>query len=148
MSVLIRENLRAATSYAPETLRARLSVPRGIVPPDPATQDGYRVYNGVPINSMVALWPYDELRTRCIDGAKQWVRHKAGLGYELITAESDIRVYGPYRSRAGTYGKSKHDIKVTGYSEDEDFNEDLADFVLEAIFLSSRHRPVQSQQEA
>lgn len=144
---LIRENLRAATVYAPETLRARLPVPRGIVPPDPATQDGYRVYNGVPIDSMAALWPYDELRTRCVDGAKQWVRHKAGQGYELLTAEADIKVFGPYRSRAGTYSGTKK-ARVTGYGEDEDFNEDLADFVLEATFLSSRHRPLQTKAEA
>lgn len=145
---LIRENLRAATVYAPETLRARLTVPRGMVPPDPKEADFLRRYNGVAINSMAALWPYDELRTRCIAGAQQWVRHKAGQGYELLTAESDIKVYGPYRSRAGTYGGDKKTIRVTGYAEDEDFNEDLADFVLEAQFLSSRYRPIQTKAEA
>lgn len=147
MPVLIRENRRAETVHEPAIKRARLAVPRDIVPPDPATQDGYRVYNGVPINAMAALWPYDELRTRCIDGARSWVRRQALLGDELATAESDVRVYGPYRSRAGTYAQARNQ-HVTAYGEDEDFNDDLADFVLEAVFIQTRSRPFQTKAEA
>lgn len=146
MATLIRENLRTATVNEPVTLRARLSVPRGLIPPGPDGQP--RTYNGVAINSMSALWPYDELRTRCIDGARQWVAHKAKQGDDLVTAEADIKVYGPYRSRAGTYNVSAKSMHSTGYAENEDFNDDLADFVFEAVFLTHRHRPVQTRAEA
>ncbi len=144
---LIREDLTKATVYSPVTQRARLSVPRGIVP------EG-RVYNGERVNDMAALWPYDELRSRCIDGMKKWVRRRQLDGDDLLTSESDIKVYGPYRSRSGTYNRSTADprkpgaMHVTAYGEDEDFNDDLADFVFEAVFLSRRHRPVQAKAEA
>lgn len=144
---LIQIDQKTATVAVPVTQRARLSVPRGIVP-------AHRVYNGEKVNDMPALWPYDELRTRCIDGMKKWVARRQKDGDELLTAEADIKVFGPYRSRAGTYHRSSTDprkpgaLHVTGYGEDEDFNDDLADFVFEAQFLTRRHRPVQTRNEA
>ncbi len=137
---LILVDPRTSTVAEPVTQRARLSVPRGIVP-------DHHVYNGERINDMAALWPYDELRTRCIDGAKSWIRRLMQDGVELLTAEADVRVYGPYRSRAGTYGTGKQP-QITGFDESEDFNEDLADFVFEATFLARRHRPVQAKEGA
>lgn len=145
MTVLIRENRRAEMVHQPVTRQARLAVPRGIVPTHP---DGtFHTYNAVRINEMTALWPYDELRTRCIDGAKSWVARQARLGDELLTPESDVKVYGPYRSRAGTYGNTGKP-KVTAYGEDEDFNDDLADFVLEATFIQTRNLVVQTKETA
>ncbi len=145
MPVLIRENQRAATVYDTKVERARLAVPRGLVPVLP---DGrFFTYNGTPINGMLSLDLRDELRARCIDGAKQWVRRRSLDGMSLLTSESDVKVFGPYRSRAGTYSRSKK-LDVTAYGEDEDFNDDLADFVFEATFLSTRHRPVQTKAEA
>jgi hypothetical protein len=145
MTVLIRESRRAATVYDTKVERARLSVPRGMVPVLP---DGRLFsYNGTPINAMLSLSLRDDLRKRCIDGAKQWVRRRSLDGMSLLTAESDVKVFGPYRSRAGTYGSGKQPV-VTAYGEDEDFNDDLADFVFEATFLTTRHRPVQTKAEA
>ena len=141
MPVLIRENLRAATVHEPVTRQARLTVPRGIVP-------GGKVYNGDAINTMVALWPHDELRTRAIAGAKQWVDSRAAFGETLLTAEAEIKVFGPYRSRYGTFSGTKKSPTITAYGEDEDFNEHLADFVLEATFIATRHRPLQTKAEA
>lgn len=147
---LIQIDPRTTTVAEPVIHRARLSVPRGLVPmvKTPEGDQTYRTYNGDRINDMLALWPYDELRTRCIDGVKQWVRRRALDGDELLTAEADVKVFGPYRSRAGTYSGTKRRVDITAYAEDEDFNEDLADFVFEAQFLTRRHRPVQTKDEA
>lgn len=149
MSVLIRENLRAATIHAPVELTARLTVDREIVQPG-------RVWNGVRINDLSTLFPYSELRVRCMSGAKKWVRDMALRGEDLVTAEADILVYGPYQSRAGTYTTPKgmqQAAKVgrsgaIGYSEGEDFNPAAADFVFKALFVTRRHRPVQTRTEA
>ncbi len=143
---LIQIDPRSTTVHEPVERTARLTVDREIVQPD-------RIWNGVRINDLSSLYPYGELRVRCMSGAKKWVADMAKRGEDLLTAEADIQVFGPYQSRAGTYTTPDALKKrmatersgVIGYSEDEDFNPAAADFVFKAQFVTRRHRPVQGK---
>ncbi len=143
---LIREDYRTTTVHIPEERTARITVDREIVQPG-------RVWNGVRVNDLSSLYPYGELRVRLMNAAKKWLRDEGLRDRDLITAEADILVYGPYRSRAGTYttpdalkrSMATGRTGVVGYSEDEDFNPAAADFVFKARFISRRHRPVQTK---
>lgn len=143
---LIRIDARSTTVHEPVERTARLTVDREIVQPG-------RTWAGVRINDLSSLYPYGELRVRCMSGAKRWVADMAKRGEDLLTAEADILVFGPYQSRAGTYTTPDALKKamgaqrrgVIGYSEDEDFNPAAADFVFKAQFIGRRHRPVQTQ---
>lgn len=143
---LIQIDLHSTAVHEPVERTARLTVDREIVQPG-------RVWAGVRINDLSTLFPYSELRVRCISGAKRWIRDMALRGEDLLTAEADILVYGPYQSRSGTYttpdtlrkAMQAQRTGVIGYSEDEDFNPAAADFVFKATFISRRHRPVQTK---
>lgn len=143
---LIRVDERTTTVHEPVELTARLTVDREIVQPG-------KIWNGVRINDLSTLYPFGELRVRCMNGAKRWIADMAKQGKDLLTAEADIKVFGPYRSRAGTYTTPEALMRrmltqrqgVVGYSEDEDFNPAAADFVFKATFIERRHRPVQTK---
>jgi hypothetical protein len=143
---LIQIDARTTTVHEPVERTARLTVDREVVQPG-------KTWNGVRINDLSSLWPYGELRVRCMNGAKRWVADMAKRGEDLLTAEADILVYGPYQSRAGTYttpdalkrAMATQRTGVVGYSEDEDFNPAAADFVFKAQFITRRHRPVQTK---
>lgn len=136
----------SGTVHVPEERTARITVDRAIVQPG-------RVWQGVRINDLSSLYPYGELRVRLMNAAKKWIRDEGLRERDLLTAEADIQVYGPYQSRAGTYTTPDALKKamgaqrrgVIGYSEDEDFNPAAADFVFKAQFIGRRHRPVQTQ---
>lgn len=129
---LIQIDDRSATVHAPEERTARITVDRAIVQPG-------RTWNGVRINDLSSLWPYGELRTRLMNAAKKWIRDEGLRQRDLLTAEADILVYGPYVAR--TYARSG----VVGYDESEDPDPSAADFVFRAQFISRRHRPVQTK---
>lgn len=143
---LIQIDARSTTVHVPEERTARITVDRAIVQPD-------RIWNGVRVNDLSSLWPYGELRTRLLNAAKKWIRDEGLRERDLVTAEADILVYGPYRSRDGTYTTPDALLRamranrggVVGYDESEDFNPEAADFVFKATFISRRHRPVQVQ---
>jgi hypothetical protein len=143
---LIRVDRSSEAVHVPEERQARITVDRAIVQPG-------RVWNGVPINALSSLWPYGELRVRLMNAAKKWIRDERLRDRDLLTAEADILVYGPYRSRAGTYTTPdalKRSMQTTrtgivGYDESEDFNEAAADFVFKADFITRRHRPVETK---
>lgn len=146
MSVLIQIDDKSTTVHHPEERTARITVDRAVVQPG-------RVWNGVRINDLSSLWPYGELRVRLMSAAKKWIRDEGLRDRDLLTNEADILVYGPYRSRAGTYttpdalrkAMQERRTGVIGYDESEDFNEAAADFVFKAQFISRRHRPVQTK---
>jgi hypothetical protein len=135
----------SGTVHVPEERTARITVDRAVVQPG-------RVWQGVRINDLSSLYPYGELRVRLMNAAKKWVRDEALRERDLLTAEADILVYGPYQSRAGTYttpdalkkAMQSERRGVIGYDESEDFNPAAADFVFTAQFISRRHRPVQT----
>lgn len=143
---LIRIDPSSTTVHTPEERTARITVDREIVQPG-------RVWNGVRVNDLSSLYPYAELRVRLMNAAKKWIRDEGLRDRDLLTAEADILVFGPYRSRAGTYttpaalkkAMATQRTGVIGYSEDEDFNPAAADFVFKANFISRRHRPVQTK---
>src|SRR4051812_18721372 len=86
----------SGTVHVPEERTARITVDRAIVQPG-------RVWQGVRINDLSSLYPYGELRVRLMNAAKKWIRDEGLRERDLLTAEADIQVYGPYQSRAGTY---------------------------------------------
>lgn len=92
-----------------------------------------RQYNRVRLNDMPSLWPYGFLREAAFGFARQFVSDMAKKGKDLLSAEADMVILGPYRHR-----KFSDDLVAGGRSAGEDHYQDLADFVLEARFLASR----------
>ncbi len=143
---LIREDYRTATVHIPEERTARITVDRAIVQPG-------RTWNGVRINDLSSLYPYGELRVRLMNAAKKWIRDEGLRNRDLLTAEADILVYGPYVVRSysrATPQAFKRQMEtertgVIGYDESEDPDPSAADFVFKARFISRRHRPVQTK---
>lgn len=136
----------AGAVHVPEERTARITVDRAIVQPG-------RVWNGVRVNDLSSLYPYGELRVRLMNAAKKWIRDEGLRERDLLTAEADILVYGPFVAR--TYSRSTPDAfkkqmqqgrtGVIGYDESEDPDPTAADFVFKAQFVTRRHRPVQAR---
>ena len=110
--------------HVPLTKQARFTVDRGMV---------RRQYNRVKLNEMSSLWPFSFMREAAFRAAKQFVSDMQKKDLDLITAEADIRVLGPYVHRRWNGAEF-----VLGRMAGEDKFEDLADFVLEAEFLNHR----------
>ena len=149
---LIRENEAAMSVHVPVTHRARMTVEREMA---------LQQHRGTRINDLPSLYPFGALRERLLFAAKKWVADMEKQDFDLLSAEADVKVFGPYRSRAGTFGDVKQrkrttalgdvgqvSTPVTAYSEDEEFNPAAADYVLEADFLARRHRPLQTKESA
>jgi hypothetical protein len=143
---LIQIDARSETVHVPEERTARITVDRAIVQPG-------RVWNGVRINDLSSLYPYGELRIRLMNAAKKWIRDEGLRRRDLLTAEADMLVFGPYVVRSYTSLSPKDFLKqvqterrgVIGYDETEDPDPSAADFVFKARFISRRHRPVQAK---
>ena len=115
------------TVHEPITLRARMTVDRGAV---------VAQYRQRKINTLPQLWPHGELRNQLMHGAKKWVSDMGKQGFELLTAEADVTVTGPYAPR-NLHGKTNQ-FGATVEDQDDVQNAHAADFVLEATFLSAR----------
>lgn len=125
--VAILAPVTATKQHVPVVQQARFTVDRGMVK---------RQYNRVRLNDMPTLWPFGYLRDEAFRFAKQFVSDMEAKGKELLSAEADIVLLGPYRHR-----KFSDDLVSGGRQTGEDHYQDQADFVLEAGFLASRvHR--------
>lgn len=129
--------------HVPVVLRCRVTVDRGLFT---------KQYRGVKVNDIGVLWPESHFREKAITGAKMWIQQMEQQGYSLLSSESDIAVWGPYKPRNFTGAQQRSwrpapgmgsTFRTFGERSDEDPFEDSADFVLEARFLASKQRMVE-----
>ena len=134
--------------HVPVSLECRVSVDRDVF---------HRQYVGVKINELTPLHPYHHFRAKVMQAARMWVDHMKKQGNDLLTAEGDIRVFGPYRSthREGSYaptwspapGMAKT-FRSYARGIGESANPDSADFVMKAMFIAHKARAVAPSKEA
>lgn len=129
--------------YTPVWLGARFTVSRGT---------GRRQYRRMKVNRLSVLWPESQLRKPALDFARRFVDDMRSQGYELLTAEADVVLTGPFppRDYSGQRTQRHHirgggDVTVLPVNSQTigENNSSVEDYVLEAEFLSSRVRLVE-----
>ncbi|MGH2362440.1 MAG: hypothetical protein ACRDGM_18100 [bacterium] len=134
--VLILTDAATTRVAVPVELQARLTVERGVVK---------RQYRGVRLADISDIYPFDLIKKRLGSGIQRFIADMAKQEYEVISAEGDFKVTGPYRQRAMTADQNQP--KIVGLQDGEDIFEDSADMVVTGMFLARRHRPVMTAQE-
>lgn len=111
---LIKIDPNSATHWLPTELWGRTSVPVGmIVPalmtlPCTCTFESLELHpckchtlEAVRINDLSPMAPWSHFRAHMLKQAARFVKYAArqSLAFQPLTAEADMRVYGPYRTR-------------------------------------------------
>lgn len=137
--VAIHTPINKGTVYTPVEKTCRVATTRGMM----------RIpYQWVRINDISSLYPDGYFRQAAIDAAKKFVADMERQGFSLITAEADVKVYGPVRHRDFT----KHagganwqpapgadaTFRTTGFAHSEEPDSDFEDFLLRAEFLAKK----------
>lgn len=96
---------------------------------------------GVPLNDLdqyESVSPVAaEFRLKALDGARRFVKDLERQGYELLTPEGDLRIWGPYHSR--NWKKQLNgNFKSHGRRADELLWDDAVDFLIVGDFLQTR----------
>lgn len=126
-----------AIDPTPVLLRGRVTIDRGICELIAKHDPTYFPVRGRRVNDLQTLWPYDHFRREMFHAAKWFVGDMAKQGYSLLTAEADVRVFGPYQPRTYTRQLSRAP-RVVGFDQTEDPDPTAADFVVQAEFLCRR----------
>lgn len=76
-------------------------------------------------------------RLKVLEGAKRFVRDLERQGYQLLTPEGELQIWGPYHSRNW---KQQRDgsMKAHGRRADELLFDDAVDFIIRGDFLQTR----------
>jgi hypothetical protein len=136
--VAIHTPIDKTAVYAPVTKTCRVATERGMLP---------RSVVWVRINDLSSLHPEAMFRRAALDAAKQFVADMAKQGFELLTPEADMLVYGPVRhrdfSRAGAptwqpAPGASPSFRASGFDVYEEHDDDAEDFLLRAEFLTKR----------
>lgn len=130
--------LDKGTVYTPVMKTCRVAAERGML---------RQQYAWVKINDISSLWPDSQFRAEAMKAAKQFVANMAKEGFELITPEADMLVYGPLRHRdfsgagAPTWRPApgaSPSFKASGFDIYEEHNDSSEDFLLRAEFLAKK----------
>lgn len=138
--VAIHTPVDKGTVYTPVTKTCRVATDRGMLP---------RQFSWERINDISSLWPESTFRRQAIEAAKKFVADMARQGFELITPEADMLVYGPLRHRDFSkpgFGAMTWQprpgmaptVRAGGFDVYEEHNDDAEDFLLRAEFLAKR----------
>lgn len=124
--------------YTAVTKTCRATVERGVF---------QKPYQWVKVNDLDVLWPHNHVRHAAIEAGKKFVEDMRKQGFDLLTAESDIVVYGPLRHHDFSQSASrswqpapeaKPTYRTFGYGFNEEDPNDAEDFLLRGQFLSSK----------
>ena len=119
--------------------RAVMSIDRQMVEDIWKADPAWRV-EGVRVNDLSPLWPYSHARKVLLKAAQRMVRDLAKKGRVLLTAEDDVRVWGPFESpnwRAASNNTAKS-MTARGRTGDEQYGGDTVDFLFLGDFLSTQ----------
>lgn len=138
--VAIHTPLDKSTVYTPVTKTCRVATDRGMLP---------RQFAWERINDISSLHPEGRFRRAAMDAAKKFVADMGRQGFDLLTPEADMLVYGPVRHRdfsAPGHGLptwrpapgASPSFRASGFDVYEEHNDDAEDFLLRAEFLAKR----------
>lgn len=138
--VAIHTPLDKGTVYTPVVKTCRVATRRGMLP---------RAFSWERINDISSLWPEATFRKEAIASAKKFVADMERQGFDLITPEADMLVYGPLRHR--DFRKPGHaaptwqprpgmvpTFRSSGFDIYEEHNDNSEDFLLRAEFLAKK----------
>ena len=136
MSVLIRENKAKERVAEPVNLTAVFPVPAEAL---------HRTYRGVKMADLPSLYPFNHVRDLALSAAKTWVSHMALQGFDLLSNESDLRVWGPYRPKTKVLKNQIGALNAgMGFNMDENpFPDGQAEMLITGRFLSRRQQVVE-----
>ena len=144
MPVAAHVPIEKTKTYTPVMKTCRATVERGMFKKPCAW---------VKINDLDVLWPHHHVRDAAITAAKKFVEDMRKQGNELLTAESDIEIYGPLRhhdfskSTAASWNPAPGaapTFRTFGYDfENEEDPNGAEDFLLRAMFLSTKTKRVE-----
>ena len=104
----------------------------------------HRTYRGVKFNEFIDAQPYATVQREAVDAAKQWIRHMALQGYELMGNETEIEMWGPYRPKTKLYRSFGEERSATSFTRDENpFPDGKAKMLLRGRFLARRQYAVE-----
>lgn len=136
--VAIHTPLDKGTVYTPVTKTCRVATSRGMI-------RTACVWSR--INDISSLYPDGYFRQTALDAAKKFVADMERQGLTLITAEADMKVYGPLRHRDFSGGAAPSwtpapgaspTFRTSGFAHHEEFDSDAEDFLLRAEFLAKK----------
>lgn len=136
--VAIHTPLDKGAVYTPVVKTCRATVPRGMM---------RSPKNWARINDLSSLWPEGQFRTAALDAARRFVADMERQGFDLITPEADVLVYGPIRHRdfsgaaAPTWTPApgaSPTFRTQGFAFADEHESDAEDFLLRAKFLAKR----------
>lgn len=135
--MLIRERLDKARVAVPVKLTATFPVSSDLLA---------RTYRGVPVKRFVDLDPYRAVQRIAVDAAKQWIKHMALQGYDLLGNETDVELWGPYRPKPKLYRSLGQFDSAGGFaSNEEPFESGEARMILRGNFLARKQYVVEGQ---
>lgn len=138
--VAIHTPVNKGTVYTPVTKTCRVATDRGML---------RRQFVWERINDISSLHPEAMFRRAAIEAAKRFVADMERQGFELLTPEANMLVYGPVRHRdfsqpgfgAPTW-RPRPGMDPTfrsgGFDVTEEWTEDAEDFLLRAEFLARK----------
>lgn len=135
--MLIREALDKTRVAVPVRLTATFPVPSDTLA---------RTYRGVPVKNFIDLDPYRAVQRLAVGAAKQWIRHMALQGYDLLGNETDVELWGPYRPKPKLYRSLGEFDSAGGFASSEDpFESGEARMILRGQFLARKQYSVEGQ---
>lgn len=134
MTVLIKENVEKSTIWQPVRLRGRFTVPFDMIPP--------RQVKGEQINSFSPLWPESHFRDAAMTAAKIFVKHMGLRGYQLVSNEGELWVFGPYHSRAWDIHRNNQGDPF-GRQAGENLFPEAADYLIIGDFVAKYGKVVE-----
>lgn len=134
--MLIRENLDKTSVAVPVLLTAAFPVDYDAVA---------RPYRGVAFKDFIDIFPYSTVQRIAVDAARKWIKHMALQGYELMGNETEVRLWGPFRSKHHLYKVALGDDRAaTSYTDaDYPFLDGKAEMRMQARFLARRQHTVE-----
>lgn len=136
MTVLLKIDQEKAQQHIPVRHRAVLSLEPSLVARSRCVPIGG--LKGPRINDLSPLWPASYLRDALLSGAIKWVAAMRKQGFELLTSEASVRVWGPLKPKYWDQA-SGSSLFVRAHQDGEDpRNAMKADFIFLADFLAGQ----------
>jgi hypothetical protein len=129
--------------YSAVTKTCRATVERGLF---------QKQYTWVKVNDLDVMWPHSHVREAAMTAAKKFVEDMRKQGFNLLSAEADIQIYGPLRHHDFTKSATPSwspspgmpgTFRTVGYGFGEEDPNDAEDFLLRAQFLSTKMKRVE-----
>ena len=141
---------RPAKPVPTEGVRGVMTVEMGLVVDLCRHQPGWTL-EGVRLNDLSPLWPFNRFRDEALRQAKMFVSFAEKQGHTLLTQPGDLRIWGPYVSRdwRNKAARDHKSVRAYGRTADEQYTMETVDFLILGDFLMlTPDAPIEAQRPA